>query len=119
MQFDFEIGGCQVAGVDVDRDVDVGLRGLRRQRLRRVGILEAQILEILSENAHRRLRAGLRRWRFELDLGCLRAGCLGVGGGSRGRSLGDRFARRWFCRFHHLECLIMGERHGPLDRASG
>ena len=77
-----EIGGGQVPGIDVHCDVDVRLSLLRPQRLRRIGALEAQILQILPENADRRLSLGLL------------AGCLRRLGAGRGGPILIHFLRR-------------------------
>ena len=50
VQLNLKIIRCQVAGIDVDRDVDVGLCLLRRKRLGSIGIFETEILQVLSEN---------------------------------------------------------------------
>ena len=60
MQFNLEIRRRYIAGVDVDRDIDVGLALLGRQGLGRVGVFKAQVFQILAKNAHGRLGAGLR-----------------------------------------------------------
>ena len=116
LQFHLEIVGRQIAGIDIDRDVDVGLRLLPRERLRRVGILEAQILEILAENPHRGLGARLRRRRA--DGGASGVGRAGQSGCPRSSSLGPPLvafrapggAGLWgLCHFF-LPCLVVRAR---------
>ena len=83
MQLNLKIRWRNVAGVDVDRDIDVGLVLLGRQGLGRIGIFKAQVFQILAKNAHGRLGARLGRRNLQID----RAGSL---------AFGD--ARRLFCR---------------------
>src|SRR5262249_22490750 len=54
---DFVVCLRELLGADIDLNVDRRLRLRRRQRARRVGILEREVLDILAE--HRELRLGL------------------------------------------------------------
>ena len=112
MEFDLEIGRREVAGIHIHRDVDIRLALGRRQRLRRVGILEAQVLEILPEDAHGGLAARLGRRRLKhgraLSFGRLDHLCAAIGRLRRRfvDLLGGRFG--WFrhgsCA--SLECYV-------------
>jgi hypothetical protein len=62
-QVDFEIGLGQLLGVDVDLDVDLRRVLLRRERARRVRVLEGQVLGVLRKRVELRRILGLRAVR--------------------------------------------------------
>src|SRR5205823_10069097 len=59
LELDFDVAFGKRRGIHVDLDIDRGLLLLRagRERLRRVGVLEGEILGVLRENIELRLRA--------------------------------------------------------------
>src|SRR5439155_11152846 len=103
LERNLEVSRRQLADADIDLDVDRGLRFLRRQRARGVGVLEREILDVLAE--HAQLRPGLLLLRLlpRAAIGCRHETYLRRNGTARPLSAGwltqpmgrDKDNNRW------------------------